>query len=118
MINELQKYHEEQQAQLKIFLENELKKFKDANNEYLSQVIAQACENAHNLFKKENKKALERFEKAKNDLDKKRRENYPVLLIKHMEESAKKNLKSSLEFNKSYFENSLAYYKKQLHSQN
>lgn len=114
MINELQKYYDERQAQLKVYLENELKKFKDANNKYLSQVVAEACEHAKNLLETSNKKAFERFEKEKNDLDKRRKENYPEMLLGHIEKSAKTTLESSLKFNQSLFEDSIAYYKKQL----
>ena len=106
MINELQKYYDEQQAQLKAYLENELKKFKDENNRYLSQVVAEACEHAKNLLETSNKKAFERFEQAKNDLDTKRKG--------HIEKSAKTTLESSLKFNQSLFESSVSYYKKQL----
>jgi|CXWK01.1.fsa_nt_gi polyhydroxyalkanoate synthesis regulator protein len=114
MINELQKYYDEQQAQLKAYLENELKKFKDENNRYLSQVVAEACEHAKNLLETSNKKAFERFEQAKNDLDTKRKENYPETLLGHIEKSAKTTLESSLKFNQSLFESSVSYYKKQL----
>ena len=97
MINELQKYYDEQQAQLKAYLENELKMFKDENNRYLSQVVAEACEHAKNLLETSNKKAFERFEQAKNDLDTKRKENYPETLLGHIEKSAKTTLESSWE---------------------
>lgn len=69
MINELQKYYDERQVQLKAYLENELKKFKDENNRYLSQVVAEACEHAKNLLETSNKKAFERFEQAKNQFE-------------------------------------------------
>jgi hypothetical protein len=49
-----------------------------------------------------------------NDLDKKRKENYPEMLLGHIEKSAKTTLESSLKFNQSLFESSVAYYKKQL----
>ena len=114
MTNELQKYYDEQQAQFKAYLETELQKFKDANNKYLSQAVAEACEHAKNLLETSNKNAFERFEKAKNDLDKKRTENYPAMLLGHIEKSTKTDLESSLKFNQSLFESSIVYYKKQL----
>ena len=51
---------------------------------------------------------------SKNDLDTKRKENYPETLLGHIEKSAKTTLESSLKFNQSLFESSVSYYKKQL----
>lgn len=114
MINELQNYYDELQTQLKAYLDNELKMFKDENNRYLSQVVAEACEHAKNLLETSNKKAFERFEQAKDDLDKKRKENYPEMLLVHIEKSAKIALEGSLDFNRSLFESSISYYKELL----
>ena len=114
MINELQNYYDELQTQLKAYLDNELKMFKDENNRYFSQVVAKACEHAKNLLETSNKKAFERFEQAKNDLDIKRKENYPETLLVHIEKSAKTALESSLKFNQSLFESSISYYKELL----
>lgn len=114
MINELQNYYNELQTQLKAYLENQLRLFKDENNRYLSQVVAEACENAKNLLETSNQKAFERFEQAKSDLENKRKENYPETLLVHMAKSAKTDLESSLKFNQSLFESSILYYKELL----
>ena len=109
--NALQAYYDQRQKEYKAYLETELQKFKDANNNYLSAVIAEACEHAKNLFETSNKKAFERFNKSQVDIEAKTKENYPETLLAHIIKSAKNDLDSSLKFNQSLFEQSVAYYK-------
>jgi len=111
-MDELEKYYEELQQQIKVYLENELKKLKDEKNMYLSQALAYACENAKNLLEANNKNAFDRFEQSKNDLNKKRLENYPESLLKRLEEAIKRDLERSIKFNQSIFEILIASHKK------
>lgn len=104
-------YCEQRQKEYKEYLETELQKFKDANNNYLSGVIAEACEHAKALFETSNQKAFERFNKSKIDIEQKIKENYPETLLAHIVKSAKTDLDSSLQFNQSLFDQSVAYYK-------
>lgn len=109
--NELQAYYDQRQKEYKAYLETELQKFKDANNNYLSAVIANACEHAKNLLESSNKKAFDRFNKSQIDIAKKTTENYPETLLAHIVKSAKNDLDRSLKFNQSLFEQSVSYYK-------
>lgn len=109
--NSLQAYYDQRQKEYKAQLEAELQKFKDANNKYLSAVIAEACEHAKKLLESSNEKAFDRFNKSKIDIEKKTKENYPETLLAHIIKSAKNDLEGSLKFNQSLFEQSVAYYK-------
>jgi polyhydroxyalkanoate synthesis regulator protein len=115
-INQLQEYYDQRQKEYKSYLDTELQKFKDANNNYLSAVIAEACEHAKNLFENSNKQAFERFNKSQTNIEKQTKENYPETLLAHIIKSAKNDLDSSLKFNQSLFEQSVAYYKSLLKS--
>jgi hypothetical protein len=109
-INELKTYYEQRQNKYKAYLETELQKFKDANNVYLSVVIAEACEQAKNLFENSNQKAFERFNKSQIDIEERKKSDCPEIILAHIIKSAKKDLDNSLEFNQSLFEQSIAYY--------
>ncbi len=109
--DELLAYYEQKQEELRTYLANELKKFKDANNNYLSTVIADACEHAKNLLEISNQKAFDRFSKSKEDIEDKIKENYPATLLAHIIKAAENDLEGSLRFNQTIFENSMAYYK-------
>jgi hypothetical protein len=110
--SQLKAYYDQKQKEYRAHLDAELKQFKDANNNYLSAVIAQACENAKNLLETSNQKAFERFRQSQTDIENKIKENYPKTLLTHIAKSVKNDLDRSLEFNQSLFEKSIAYYKR------
>lgn len=110
-INELKGFYEKRQNDYKEYLENELRKFKDANNNYLSSLIAEACEQAKNLLENSNKKAFDRFNETQIKIEKMKNENYPETLLVHFIESVKNDLDRSLIFHQSLFDQSIAYYK-------
>ncbi len=112
-ITQLQRYYDQKQKEYKAYLETELQKFKDANNAYLSGVIAEACEHAKNLLETSNKEAFERFNASQANIEKKISENCSEMILGHMIKSAKTTLDKALEFNQSLFEQSIAYYKGQ-----
>lgn len=111
---ELQDYYDGKQKELKVYLEAELKKFKDANDKYLSAIVAKACEHAKNLLESSNQKAFERFNQSQLDIERKIEQSYPSGLLENVIKSAQSDLEGSLKFNKTLFENSVAYYKNQL----
>lgn len=110
-IIELLAYHDQKEKEYKVYLDTELQKFKDVNNEYLSARISEGCEHAKNLFETSNKKAFELFDKSKEEIEGFKKEGYSTSLIDSISKSAKKELDDYLKGNKNMFEQSIAYYK-------
>lgn len=109
-VNELKIYYDQKVKYCREYLDNQLNQFKDANNKYLSSAISQACEEAEALLTQSNAKVFEAFYVKMVNLEQKRKDNYPLSVLSRMAELAKKNLESSLKFNQSLFEQSIAYY--------
>ncbi len=108
--NELQAYYDQRQKEYKAYLETELQKFKDANNKYLSDQIADACEHAKILFEQSNESCFRNFLASKKQADDMRARGSDMT-AGHVERSGKNMLERSMEFNKKLFEQSVAYYK-------
>lgn len=109
-IADLQSYYDKKQSEYKAYLENELQKVRDANNKYLSDAIAEACEHAKKLLESSNEKAFERFKKAEIHLKSCKKENYSKSILELMESQMKKDLETSLRMNQSLFDSSISYY--------
>ncbi|MCX6754815.1 MAG: hypothetical protein NTU81_03245 [Candidatus Nomurabacteria bacterium] len=114
-INQLQLFYNQRQEEYRAYLESELQKFKDANNNYLSAVIAEACEHAKALFENSNETCFKKFLASKKQAEDMRVSGSNIV-AGHIESSAKKFLDMSLEFNKQLFDQSVAYYKSVLKS--
>lgn len=107
----LQEYYERNQREFKAQCEASLQELRDKNNEYLSAVIAEACEEAKELLERSNKKAFERFEKSQAEVERMVKENYSGMILTPYVKSIQEDLESSLRFNQRLFNQSIAYYK-------
>ncbi|MCX6753018.1 MAG: hypothetical protein NTW62_01565 [Candidatus Nomurabacteria bacterium] len=115
--SELQDYYNNQLEQLKIYLDSKLTSFKDAQQKYLSSVVAVHIENARIQFEKSNKLAIGKFNKSKIELSGLIGTSYPKILLETRIKMAKNIFESSLKFNKNIFENSVSYYENLLKKQ-
>ena len=113
-INNLESYYQQQQEELRTYLEQQLKKFQNANKEYLSAVVAKACTHAKNLLEESNKKAFERFRNSQLEIEENTKKNYPESLLGHLIKACQNDLDTSLKFNQTLFENSIKFYENQI----
>ena len=110
-VQELKDYYSQQETAYKQYLSEQLQHFKDANDRYVSTVIANACHQAEELYLLSNNQSLATFYQTIATLEQKAKDNYPLRILAMMAESAKRTLESSLKFNKNLFDNTIAYQK-------
>lgn len=107
----LQEYYNKKQEEYKSFLENERKELREANLEHLSATADQACKDAEKLLEESNRKAFERFEKSKAEIEQYIKGNFPKEMLTKIIDSKKKDLERSLDFNQALFKQSTTYYR-------